>query len=128
MSGQGMDSFPSKVVGTTFRGDLPPLAVGQRLSLAWEIGNPHGPRFGAHAQAIAVYAEGQHIGYLRSSGSAAAARVCQHMADARHIGGPCGPLAWAVVTELTGGEPGRENRGINIEITLAPASQPQEVI
>jgi hypothetical protein len=115
-------TWPSKIVGTTHRDQIPwnRLKVGDRLELEWDHQNPNGPRFlDNRAQAIkAVHAPtGAFLGFLPATKSATAGRVCWHLAHLGLTHGRGGE-AFATIAELTGGTPEKVNRGINIRITL----------
>lgn len=115
-------TWPSKIVGTTHRPDIPwdRLKPGNRLDLEWDSVNPNGPRFlEDFAQAIKVIHRdtGAFLGHLPSTKSSTAGKVCWHL---RHLGllDGRGGEAFATIAELTGGTEDKANRGINIRITL----------
>jgi hypothetical protein len=103
----------SKVAGTTFRkasfplGELEP---GEALELVWEPDNQHAPVEAGQSIAVAVYARGEHIGYLPSKDSPTASLVAAHIRT--------GGEARALVEEVTGGTAGKANHGVNIRIKL----------
>jgi len=125
------ESWPSKIVGTTHREDLPwdRLAVGDRLDLEWDLENPNGPRYlDQLAQAIKVVHRdsGAMLGYLPATSSATAGRVCAHLHGLGLVDGRAGD-AFAVISELTGGTTEKTHRGINVQITLcAPEAKVSE--
>jgi len=115
-------TWPSKVVGTTYRPDIPwdRLKSGDRLELEWDRDNPNGPRFlERFAQAIRVIhrATGAFLGHLPSTKSSTAGKVCWHLYHLGVLDGRDGD-AFAAIAELTGGTEDKANRGINIQITL----------
>lgn len=121
-------SWPSKVVGTTHRSDIPwgNLKPGDRLELVWDTLNPNGPRFLENfAQAIKVVHRetGAFLGYLPATKSSTAGKVCWHLHRLGLIDGRAGD-AFAVITELTGGTEEKANRGINLQITLCAPESP----
>lgn len=126
-----LETFYTKVVGTTFRGAIPwgSLAAGDRLNLEWEPTNPHGPRHtdGKRAAAIKVvhartgYHVGYHVGYLGSSDTSAAARICYYLDGIKAVSHP---HTFATITEVTGGTIGKDNRGINIVVSVGEVPCP----
>lgn len=103
----------SKVVGTTFRErsfPLDALEPGEAVELRWEPDNAHAPVEGGHSIAVAVWARGEQIGYLPSTGSPTASLVAAHYR--------AGGEARAVIEEITGGTAGKANHGVNLRIKL----------
>lgn len=122
------ESWPSKVVGTTHRSEIPwgKLKEGDRLELVWDYLNPKGPRYLEEmAQAIKVVHRetGAFLGYLPATKSSTAGKVCAHFHRLGLVDGRAGD-AFAVVTEVTGGTEAKANRGINIRITLCAPESP----
>ena len=107
--------FHSKIVGTTFapgfRLAVERLEVGDKLALDWDPKNVRGSRLTPdQGAAVRVSWGNRHIGHLPDTGSATAQRVASHIRE--------GGSAYAEITEITGGTAGKENRGVNILITL----------
>lgn len=103
----------SKVVGTTFRQasfPLEELEAGEEVDLRWEPDNQHAPVEDGRSIAVGVWARGEQIGYLPSTGSPTASLVAAHYR--------AGGLARATVEEVTGGTAGKANRGVNLRIKL----------
>ncbi|MBO9539658.1 hypothetical protein J7643_03600 [bacterium] len=125
------ESWPSKVVGTTHRSDIPwaNLKPGDRLDLEWDYLNPKGPRYLEDlAQAIKVVHRDTDafLGYLPATKSSTAGKVCAHLHRLGLVDGRAGD-AFAIITEVTGGTEDKANRGINIQLTLcAPEAPPSE--
>lgn len=118
-------NWKSKVVGTTHHDGIPwdRLKPGDHLDLEWDRQNPDGPRFlEQFAQAIKVIHRDTAVllGHLPSTKSCTAGKVCWHFYHLGILDGRNGG-AFAVITEITGGTEDKENRGINIEITLCAA-------
>lgn len=107
--------FHTKLVGQTFREGLDLAAIGleegQELTLIWEPENQYGSRITEdQGAAVKVMAGDRQLGYVPDEGSG----VPTAQIIARHF--KAGGKVKAVITNLTGGVEGRENRGVNLLI------------
>lgn len=108
--------FHTKLVGQTFREGLDLAAIGleegQELTLAWEPENTYGSRITEdQGAAIKVLAGDRQLGYVPDTGVPTAQII------ARHI--KAGGRTKAVITDLTSGVAGKENRGVNLLVLLS---------
>lgn len=105
--------FHTKLCGQTFREGLDLAAIGleegQELTLIWEPENQYGSRITEdQGAAVKVVAGDRQLGYVPDEGSG----VPTAQIIARHF--KAGGKVKAVITNLTGGVEGRENRGVNL--------------